>query len=339
MSKLQGIAEERLGIQAVAEEAGVSISTVSRVLNGKPGVGAVKREHVLSVIKRLGYQPDPAARELSFRQPTRVGFNNAYGVRRLIPFFTLYREHLFAELYRHGFRAEDIVAEPGGLPSKLTDVLVLTSLLEDDPRISYLHQRGVPFVVLGHAEGAHWVAQDNYGGGRLAAEHLLRLGHERFAFLSGEHAYRQTVKVPLLHQASQERFSGYRDALLDAGRELEDRHVLQCDYTSLGAYRAVASICRAPLRFSALFAATDELAVGAVAAFEDAGYHVPRDVSVVGFDDLPEVSEGLTTVRQDIPQLAEATVALLKEAIAGEPVRHIEVSVRLVVRGTTAKRR
>ena len=269
----------------------------------------------------------------------RVGFNNAYGVRRLIPFFTLYREHLFAELYRHGFRAEDIAAVPGGLPSKLTDVLVLTSLLEDDPRILYLQQREVPFVVLGRAEGVRWAAQDNYGGGRLAAAHLLRLGHERFAFLLGEHTYRQTVKVPLLHQASQERLSGYRDALLEAGLELEDRHVLRCDYTTLEAYRAVAQVRREKVSFTALFAATDELAVGAVAALEDAGYHVPRDVSVVGFADLPEVGEGLTTVRQDIAQLAEATVALLKEAVAQEPVRHIETSVRLVVRGTTAQRR
>ncbi len=107
----------------------------------------------------------------------------------------------------------------------------------------------------------------------------------------------------------------------------------------LGAYRALRRALDAGRRFSAVFAASDEMAQGAVAALEDAGLGVPRDVSVVGFDDLPEFGEGLTTVRQDIGKVAETAVTLLKEGLAGKPVRHEVIPVQLVVRGTTARRR
>ena len=93
------------------------------------------------------------------------------------------------------------------------------------------------------------------------------------------------------------------------------------------------------LRFSAVFAASDEMALGVLAALEDLGLNVPGDVSVVGFDDLPEVGEGLTTVRQDVGDIAARAVKLLKEGWRGEPLRSEVVPVKLIVRGTTARKR
>ena len=317
-------------IQDVAEAAGVSTGTVSRVLNNREGVRPRTRSQVLAAVARLDYRPDTAARTLSLGQATRIGLSVAAGSRRFTPFFMLLLEHLMDELQSGGYRLEEIPSRPDGLLDKLTDGVILLGAHDDDPRVAYLQTAGVPFVLLGHGEGVRWVAPDDVDGGRQATRHLLRLGHETIVHVSG----------PVHSQAARDRYRGYALAFDEAG--LEPRPPLGGGFTSLDAYRAVRGAWKGGERFSALFAASDEMAVGAVAALEDLGLRVPADVSVVGFDDLPEVGDnvkgGLTTVRQEVGRVAAAAVALLKEGLAGAPVRHETVPVRLVVRGTSSRR-
>lgn len=320
-------------IHDVASAAGVSIGTVSRVLNHRGGVSPMTRTRVRAAVASLGYQPDRAARELSNRRPVTVGLSTAFGHRRLIPYFMLFLEHLMDELASSGLRLRDVPTGLDGLPAEPMDAYILFGAHADDPRIADLQRRDVPFVLVGHRDGVRSVAADDVAGGELAAEHLLRLDHSRALHVTGD----------LQSQAMGDRAAGFEAAYARAGASRP--RVLECDgLSALGAYRAMTrELAQDPhddrRSYSAIFAATDELATGVTAALTDAGLRVPADVSVVGFDDMPEIGEGLTTVRQDIAAIARTAVELLHEALNGAPVRGVRVPVSLMVRGTTAERR
>ncbi len=328
MAKPSSKVGHKTTIQDVATSAGVSTGTVSRVLNGRNGVHIRTRQAVLEAIERLEYQPDIAARELSFRQSTRIGLN-IKGIRRLTPFYMLFLEHLVTELQNDGYRLEEVPLDRNELPSILTDAMILFGVHDDDPRISYLQEKNVPFVLIGHQDGASWVAPDDRQGGYLATRHLIRLGHQDILHVTGAMA----------GQGEHDRYSGYQEALKEAGLSVRREYLLDGDFSTLGAYRAVRKACEASLNFSAIFAASDEMAIGTIAALEDLGLSVPTDVSVVGFDDLPDIGEKLTTIRQDIGQITNTAVRLLKAGLTGQPPQHEIIPVQLIVRGTTAKRR
>jgi LacI family transcriptional regulator len=319
----------RATIGEVARLAGVSTGTVSRVLNNRNGVHALTRQVVLNAMQSLEYRPDQAARELSFRQPTKVGLSIGLGSRRLIPFFMLFLEHLITKLQTDGYRLEEIPTRKDGLPERLTDAMVLFGAHDDDPRIRYLQKESIPFVLVGHYEGTRWVMPDDYNGGLEATRHLLRLGHKEILHVSGL----------MTNQTFHDRYQGYQDALREAGLKAKREWLLDGDFTTLAAYRVVRRHYEKGSRATAIFAASDEMALGVIAALEDVGLKVPLDVSVVGFDDLPEISENLTTVRQDIQALAAKTVTLLKEGLRGQAVRHELIPIQLMVRGTTARKR
>ena len=331
----------RATIKSVAKRAGVSISTVSFVLNNRPGISEETRQAVLAAARDLNYTPDKAARELSAKQIRNIGLNNSFGARRLGGFQSLYREYLFATLQRRGFRPEEVPSLHNGLPERLSDLMVLTGIMDDDPRIGHLKKHNVPFVVLGHTDeqDVSWVGPDGYDGSRQATEHLIRLGHSDILILAGDGTPNYTVRAPFHWQVSSDRFRGYQDALETAGVGVKRELITNSDFTTLGGFFAVRNALRDGKKFTAVYAITDELAAGAIAAIEDAGLYVPSDISVVGFDDMPEVGETFTTIHQDIEALADATVELVLEALEGKPPRSINMPVHLVVRGTTARRR
>jgi LacI family transcriptional regulator len=317
----------RATIRDVAQRSGVSVGTVSRALNGRAGVHPETRRRVQAAVAALGYAPDRAARELSIRRPVTVGLSVAQGHRRLIPFFVLFLENLLDGLASSGLRVRDVPTGTNGLPTESSDAFVLLGAHPDDPRIPHLESLRRPFVLLGHRQGVRCVAADDVAGGRLAAEHLLRLGHLSMLHVTG---------APT-GQGFADRWRGFRDALRAAGAP--PAVTLACDdATPLGGYRALRRhLAEGPVP-TAIFAATDELAVGCIAAATDLGLRVPHDLSVVGFDDLPEIGEGLTTIRQDIGALATVTVELLHEGLRGQAVRSVRLPVTLLARGTTAER-
>ncbi len=319
--------QKDLTIREIARLANVSVGTVSRVLNGRPGVSPETRERVLALVRKLGFVPSPAARELVGRSPT-VGLLLAPGVRRYTPYFALLLEALTEELALEGLRVREVPTDPAGLPEEEALAYLLLGAHDHDPRVEGLKARGVPFVLVGHYPGVFWVAPDDEEGAYQATRHLLELGHEAIAHLTGH----------LHHQAGRDRLRGYRRALEEAGVPYRAELLLDGDFDALTAYRAVRRAWESGVRFTALFAASDEMALGARAALEDLGLKVPQDVSLVGYDDLPEIGEGLTTVHQDIPTLAREAVALLREALRGSEPRGRRLPVRLVVRGTTARK-
>ncbi|HET8984345.1 MAG TPA: LacI family DNA-binding transcriptional regulator, partial [Trueperaceae bacterium] len=214
-------------------------------------------------------------------------------------------------------------------PAEPMDAYMLFGSHADDPRITDLQRRGVPFVLVGQRDGVRSVAADDIDGGRQAAEHLLRLRHTQAVHVTGDRG----------SQAMGDRADAFLAAYAAAGAP--SPRLVDCDALSaLGAYRAMArDLGEGQRDYTAIFAATDELATGVITALSDAGVRVPGDVSVIGFDDMPEVGDHLTTIRQDIAAVARMAVELLHEALAGEPVRRVRVPVSLVVRGTTAERR
>lgn len=319
----------RITIDDVARAAGVSTGTVSRVLNDRPAVRASTRARVLAAVERLHYRPDQAARELSFRRPVRIGLSIAPVGRRLTPFYMLFLERLMEAFATEGYRLEEVPCGADGLPVHLADAMVLFGAHDDDPRVPFLSAREVPTVLIGRSATLPSVAPDDRDGGRQAAAHLLRLGRHRILHITGG----------IETQAAFDRYDGYRSALVEAGVPADDGLLMTVEPTSLGAYRALRRGLEGGLELDAVFAASDEMAVGARAALEDAGLGVPLDVSVVGFDDLPEIGETLTTVRQDIAAVARQAAALVREALAGAAPRHVTVPVQLISRASTARRR
>ncbi len=320
--------KQRVTIREVAKLAGVSTGTVSRVLNGRPGVHPQTRARVLEVVRALGYVPNPVARELTGRGERTVGVLQLPGVPRLTPYFTLLYEYLADALWQEGFRLREVPTDPVGLPLEPAKGYVLLGAHEHDPRIEYLQEHGQPFVLVGVYPGAFWVAPHDEEGGYLATRHLLELGHREILHLTGH----------LHNQAGRDRLAGYRRALEAYGVPFRPELVLDGEFSVLSAYRVLRRAWEGGLRGTAIFAASDEMAVGARAALEDLGLRVPQDVSLVGYDDLPEIAQDLTTVRQDIQRVAHTAVRLLGEAFEGRSPRGARVPVQLVVRQSTARK-
>ena len=164
-------------IQEVADDAGVSIGTVSRVLNDRPGVSPVTQRRVQASIAKLDYRPDHAARTLS-KTAVTIGISLATGTKRLRPFFMLFLEQLILESQLRGYRFEEVPAGPDGLPAWLPNGVILHGAHEDDPRLRHLRLKRVPFVLVGREPGVSWVAPDDERGGYDATAHLTRLGHD-----------------------------------------------------------------------------------------------------------------------------------------------------------------
>lgn len=308
-------------IDDIARESGVSKGTVSRVLNGHSTVASRTRERVQEVIARLGYIPDPAARHLSWRTGQTLGLSFDRDDPVLHPYSVLFRRALEGYTAHQGVQLLDLRADLTRL-TRLPSAVLVMHAMDHDPRLTFLSGVGVPAVMIGHQPGAFWVAPDDLGGARLATEQLTGAGHRRLAFLGQGPS-----------QVAQDRERGFLQAAAAAGAHAVS---VPSDFTVLGGYRAVRRAWEAGVRFTGLFAQSDESASGAVAALQDLGVRVPHDVSVVGFDGLPELPLPirLTTVAQNIPRIAATALTLAQEALAGQSPRGEFIPVELI-RGAT----
>ncbi|CAM3636084.1 LacI family DNA-binding transcriptional regulator [Deinococcus frigens] len=305
-------------IDDIAHESGVSTGTVSRVLNGHSTVAARTRDRVQEVIARLGYAPDPAARHLSWRTGQTLGLSFDRDDPVLHPYMILFRRALEAGTAHQGVQLLELRADLTRLPSA---VLVMHAI-DGDPRLSFLRDAGVPAVLIGHHPDFFWVAPDDVGGARLATQQLTGSGHRQLAFLGAGPS-----------QVAQDRQRGFLAAAAAVGAQTVS---LPSDFTVLGGYRAVRRAWEGGARFTGLFAQSDESAAAAVAALQDLGVDVPGQVSVVGFDGLPELPLPirLTTVAQNIPKIASTALTLVQEAISGLSPRGEFIPVELI-RGAT----
>lgn len=325
-------------LEQIAKLAGVSRSTVSRVVNDYPGVRPEVRERVWQVIREVGYQPHAAARSLATRRTQVIGLIIPQALTTLFidPFFphlirsmaqacNAHHYHLMLSLFSD--RTDQDGHYRRVLRSGYLDGVIVASTMLDDPIIPSLLQDGVPFVSVGRYphDQVNYVDVDNINGARMATEHLLRLGHRRVATITG----------PLGMMPGRDRLEGYRQALASRGVPTEESLIAEGDFSEEGGRAAMQQLL--PARPDAVFVASDMMAVGAIKAIKEAGLHIPQDVAVVSFDDLPVASivePALTTVRQPIGRLGatavETLISLVNKELNGP--QRIILPTQLVVR-------
>jgi LacI family transcriptional regulator len=320
-------------IARVAQEAGVGVGTVSRVLNGSASVSEATRRRVLNVIEQLGYEPNAAARALS------TGRTSTLGV--VAPFFTqpsvVERLHGVSRIFTAaGYQMVLFDVERPSPLGELTaggrlDGLLCVSLRPTDAELERFAAAGVP-VALVDCEHPRvpGVSIDDLAGGRLAAEHLLSLGHRRIAFVGDDE------DKTFGFTSSARRRVGAAAALEEAGVELTVR---RGPFGQEPARTLAAALLADDDPPTAIFAGSDSQALGVLEAAEAAGLEVPGDLSVVGFDDV-EVARyvGLTTVAQPLEESGVRGARLLLAALEGAPpAAQQRLELRLVVRTTTAE--
>ena len=331
----------------IAKYAGVSRSTVSRVMNDHPNVDQETRARVLSVAESLNYQPNVAARSLAAGRTRILGLVIPTGVSTLFtdPYFPLLTQGITSTCNARDHSVMLWIGEPEYerrtirqiLQGGLIDGVILASALVDDPILEALITRGLPFVLIGrslHDDSVSYVDVDNRSSSRDMVMYLSRLGYERIAAITGPHNM----------IAGADRLHGYLDGLRDRRVAHDPNLVVESDFTEEGGYMAVQRLL--PYAPDAIFAASDAMAVGALRALREAGKRVPEDVAITGFDDIPlaaRTDPPLTTIRQPIQRMgslaAENLIDLISDPDA-QPRRMI-LPTELVIRsscGSTLQR-
>jgi DNA-binding LacI/PurR family transcriptional regulator len=323
-------------MEDVARLAGVSPQTVSRVANNGQYVSAKTRASVLDAMDKLGYRPNSIARALVTGRTNTVGVvsfdTTLYG-----PASTMFGIDRAA--HRAGYFTTTVSLQSLDRPSIDAAVARLTGqgvdgivvIAAEIPAVHALaHVRdGVPIVAVeaGPDFGMSLVAIDQRAGATAATRHLLELGHPTVFHVAG----------PPDFQESRQRLDAWRDTLLNAGAPLSDP--LSGDWSPRAGYELGRAIAQEP-EITAIFVANDQMALGVLRALNEAGRRVPEDVSVVGFDDIPEAAfftPPLTTVRQDFLKMGERGLATLLAAIEGDPSEKRElIAPQVIVRESTA---
>ena len=306
-------------IAGVAELAGVSASTISRVLNGTAVVSEAKTQAIHAAIAKLGYVPNPMARGLAGGRTMSVGV-----VTQAVdsPYYGAALHGIEVELDPAGYRPLfatgnwNAVTESqciDMLRSRRVDgIIVLTGRLPDQALKNCA--KSIPVVVTGRAlkaPGLYSLKFDNFAGARLATQHLIQLRHRHIGFISGDQD----------HPDAMDRLAGYRAALEDAGIAFDSSLVVPGQYHEVSGMLAVERLLQRPKVITAIFAANDQMAFGAALALHRRGLRVPRDVSLLGFDNLAGAVYSippLSTVHQPAFELGQLAATAMLQMLAGK---------------------
>jgi len=328
----------------VARLAGVSIKTVSRVLNNEPHVSKAKRESVEAAVEQLNYRPNMAARTLSGSRSYLLGFLAPTGaplyidrlLRGALDACQKNNYHLVAEIY--DTQADDLLENVRRLCSSTAlDGLVLAPGVCDSPQVlAYLRERGIPHIGIspGGPIEAPYVHIDETAAAYAMTRHLLELGHERIAFLGHQPGWK----------FAERRLQGFQQAMREAGIAVPARYIGQSWFTFRFGQESAEKLLALKNPPTALFAVNDETAMGAIVAAYRRGLAVPRDVSIAGFDDSPLAAltwPQLTTVRQPLEDMAATAAGLIlkpRSPAAGDPPG-VLLPFEIVIRGTTDRPR
>ena len=333
---------KRVTMQQVADLAGVSRTTVSFVLNNTPNVSISPetRRKVLEAARKLNYVPDSKAVTLATGRTKTLAL-----VLRQTP-HQLSMDAFLGEVLRGLTQAVEpegyhILVYPlapdmtyGGLVrSQKVDGLILSGPTVNDPELGSLLEEGTPIVLQGTAglNGVPSVDVDNVASAKLAVEHLIELGHRRIGHITN---------APLDYTAARDRLAGYRLAMENAGLEFDEELIREAAYTDESGYDAMVSLLNMPEPPTAVFVGSDVVALGALQAIHDRKLHIPGDISVVGFDDIPltrYLDPGLTTIHLPAFELGYHAGEMLLTLLRGDelPQMRVTLETRLIIRAST----
>lgn len=347
----------RLTIHDIAKRAGVSSTTVSRVLNNKPDVDEKTRENILKIIEETNYVPNPIMIGLGKSKTNLIGFftYNLTGPFRVEVLRSI-SESLSNSQYQLLFYNLNVPfpttpAEYERASQALYDIinkgsvdgLVMLQPVSDKNYLAGLHAQKFPLVFIddwGYMSQVDVprVEADNYRGAQLALRHLIGLGHRRIAFITGPLEFGNFAV-----RSSTERLRAYKDVLAEAGIPFDSRLVCHGNFSEESGFSCTKTLLDQPetaTGFTALFASSDLMAIGAMNALTESGRRVPDDISVIGFDDLPldaYVRPALTTVRMPVKEMGRRAVEMLIELIEDKPLgsKREAFPTELVIRAST----
>lgn len=327
-------------LDAVARMAGVSPSTVSRILNGSARVSQQKTQAVERAIAELGFRPNPIARSLAGGRSHSIGVltqavDSPFYGEALRGIEDRLRGEGYIPLFASGNwnPADEAQALEVLLSRRVDGIIMLEGAIAGDDLLQVTDK--VPTILIGRSERLPSPIQlsfDHLHGGRLATRHLIELGHRRIAHISGD----------LSHHDAADRLTGYRVALQEAGLNEDPVLVLEGDFREASGFRLTTQLVESGVDFSAIFAANDQMAAGALLALWRKGLRVPDDVSVIGFDDIRGASFSLpplTTIRQPMYEIGQVAAGGIMAWVVGEsPAMEVPLPA-IVVRESTRRLR
>ncbi|MYL32051.1 substrate-binding domain-containing protein [Pontibacillus yanchengensis] len=328
-------------IYDIAKKTGYSVTTVSKALNNYSDVSSKTKRAILDAVEEMGYLPNSHARTLTTKKSWTIGviFIESLGVGMKHPFFNAviesFRKNVEVLGYDLLFASRMINNQQKSYLEQFkyrgVDGVVVVCSLFDDVQVKELMDSSIPTVVIDlHSKESAVVNSDNFAGSYKAVEYLYSLGHRSIAHIAG-HA---------TTFAGQERRNGFMTSMKTMGLDIPDEYVVNGDYFSReGGFKAMNQLLSLPSPPTAIFTAADSLAIGAMEAIKEAGYQVPDDFSVIGFDDIDLaqfINPPLTTVRQDTNRIGQESADLLIKQINTQQkiAESVVVPVDLVIRNS-----
>lgn len=325
---------KKITISDVAKEAGVSIATVSRVLNDSPYVREEVRKRVLDAIKKLNYQPSLFARSLAGKKVKAIGlvipayeglFYSYYGNEIIKNVGTICTELGF-DLFLH------IASPKKSINFSLLQGVIFADIIENEYQLKECLEREIPCVVINHSFkdlDVNFIAIENQKASFEAVSYLISLGHKRIAHIAGD----------LRTQCAQERLEGYKKALEKAKIKIDEDLIKIGNFSKILARRATEELLRLKNRPTAIFCASDEMAQECMYVILEHRLKIPEDISLIGFDDNPlclMTPVALSTVRQPLSEMARKSVEILSSIIYEEKKsqskKKIYLPAKLIIR-------
>jgi len=331
----------RVTISDVARTAGLSIATVSRVLSGYEFVSEATRKRVMEAVEQLGYVANLPARRLAGGRSRTIGLlvpnlDNGYvGTITLGIDKVLSRINCDLVLYASHHQPSKETYYVHTIVNGITEGLLLIAPQYTNTYLDMLRAHDFPYVFIDQSEpteNSSIVEAENYQGAYEATRYLCNLGHRRIAFIMGA----------LNVQSARERLRGYTAALIDCNIPLQQNLILEGNYQQQGGYEAAKHVLNnVDPPPTAIFASNDISAFGAMDAVREHGLSIPDQISIIGFDDVPQASlvyPKLTTVRQPLEQMGQIAAETLMERIKdkGCPPQRITLATQLILRDTCA---
>lgn len=331
-------------INEIAKIAGVSRSTVSRVINNDPNVSDHTRANVQRIIDELKYQPNPVARSLIGGRTRVLGLVIPVVLSSLFsdPFFGLLAQGISSTCTTNIYTLMLWIVEPDYekrtndtiLNNRLIDGIIVASNVINDPLIDGLIQREIPLIQIGRNTypNVSSIDADNVHGAVTAVRHLVRIGRNQLATITGH----------MDRFSGRDRLTGFKQGLREHNLPVLEERIAYGDFTEKGGYLQTKRLL-SQTEINGIFAANDLMSLGAIKAIQETGLRVPEDIAVVGFDDIPAASRhhpSLTTIRQPIHQMgsiaAQTLIDQLENNVTGT-TRRIILPTELVIRETTSK--